>query len=286
MAPEYQQIESLVADAISKIYASVSSKIESDEANNLKATLDAVVSNLMAIATTKDQQYQAEAEKCKNLGLEISSLKMELKNCKRYALSSQIEMTKGNVMIRTSKAAKDVAEYICNVVAKSGAPKPASSAFLVQQINTDNNTKTKSPKKATRNDKTTGSSNLFKAFLGSKLKNDFFKGLAATTATRSSSKEDFQVSHDIPAFLSKQKSNLERAAFSLRKEHRDKEIKTKISLKGLNLALFVKLRGSPDWMSIDNDKVSHLRGSPVEPKEGETSPPKVVSDILKALDTF
>lgn len=286
MAPEYQQIESLVADAISKIFASVSSKIESDEANNLKGTLDTVVSSLMAIVTMRDQQYLAEAEKNKNPGLEISSLKVELKNCKRYALSSQIDMIKGNVMIRTSKTAKDVAEYICNVVGKSGAPKPASSAFLVQQINTDNLTKTKSPKRASKNDKSTAQINLFKAFLGSKMKHDFFKGLAASTATRSSSKDDFQVSHDIPAFLSKQKSNLERAAFSLRKEHTDKELKTKVSLKGLNLALFVKHKGSPDWISIDSDKVSHLRATPVERKEGESSPPKEVSDILKSLDRF
>ena len=118
------------------------------------------------------------------------------------------------------------------------------------------------------------------------LKKDFFKGLASNTSTRSTSKDDFQVSHDIPSFLYKQRNLLEKAAYSLRKENKDKDLKTKVSLKGFNLALFVKTKGNPDWVNIENDKVSQLRTTKLEAKEGDPTPPGDVNSLIQSLEKF
>ena len=286
MATDYQQIEILFANSLSDIFATVCDDIDSDKLKTVRSLIDKTVSSLCSIAADRDRQLAEALEKNKELDTKVGSLTREVNTYKRYALSTQVDMIKGNIMIRTSKSAKDAADYICSIVGKSGAPKPANTSFFIQQISTDTSARDKSPKKSGKGDKSAQQAYLYKAFLGGKMKNDFFKGLASNTSTRSTSKDDFQVSHDIPSFLYKQRNLLEKAAYSLRKENKDKDLKTKVSLKGFNLALFVKTKGNPDWVNIENDKVSQLRTTKLEAKEGDPTPPGDVNSLIQSLEKF
>ena len=96
----------------------------------------------------------------------------KLNTYKRYALTTQIDMVKGNVMIRTAKSPKDVSEYICSTVAKSRAQKPSPASFFIQQMSTEAQNRDKTPKKASMGDKVLTQTNLYKVHLGGKLKHD------------------------------------------------------------------------------------------------------------------
>ena len=56
----------------------------------------------------------------------------------------------------------------------------------------------------------------------------------------------------------------EKAAFSLRKEHKDKEVRTKVVLKGFNLVLFLKSKEITDWVNIENNKAAQFRSTKLE----------------------
>ena len=286
MAPDYQQIETMYANSLSDIFATVCDDIDSDKLKAVKSLMDKTVSSLCSMAADRDRQLFEALEKNKELDTKVGSLIREVNTYKRYALSTQVDMIKGNIMIRTSKSAKDAADYICSIVGKSGAPKPANTSFFIQQISTDTSARDKSPKKSGKGDKSAPQAYLYKAFLGGKMKNEFYKGLAVNTSTRASSKDDFQVSHEIPVFLHKQRNMLERAAYCLRKENKEKDLKTKVSLKGFNLVLYVKTKGNPDWINIENDKASQLRATKVDAKDGESAPPTDVGSIIKSIQKF
>ena len=219
----------------------------------------------------------------------ISKLHDKLSQQQRYICSTQIDMVRGNVMIRTTKSPKDVSDFISTTIAKSGAPKPSPYSFYIQQIRTEQTDKdNKSPKKGKKDkDKSSGEVNLFKVHLGGKLKNDLFKGLSAASPTRASASQDFLVSHDVPIYLYKQRNLLEKAAYSLRKEHKDKAVKTKVVLKGRNMALFTKTKDAPDWTKIDrdSDKNSVFSTTKVEYKDGEDNLGNV-GELLSSLEIF
>ena len=286
MIPDYEQIEIITANAISDVFALVCKGIDSDRQDQAKALLDRTVSNLCKIAADRDKQLLEAMEKNKDLEDKVGAMRIELNTYKKQALSTQVEMIKGNILVRTTKSVKDATDYICSTVAKSGAPKPPNTSFFIQQISTDTPNKDKSPKKGAKGDKAAPQINLYKAFLGGKMKNEFYKGLAVNTSTRASSKDDFQVSHEIPVFLHKQRNMLERAAYCLRKENKEKDLKTKVSLKGFNLVLYVKTKGNPDWINIENDKASQLRATKVDAKDGESAPPTDVGSIIKSIQKF
>ena len=90
----------------------------------------------------------------------------------------------------------------------------------------------------------------------------------------------------MPQFLYKQRNQLERAAFSIRKENKDMGVKTKVTLKGFNLVLFVKTKEIKEWVNIENEKVSQLRTSKIEAKEGDPTPAGDVDSLLTSLEKF
>ena len=288
MAPEIERtpIEIIMAETIVGLWELVRGEIDSEKSGTAADMVDKAVAALTKIGAEKEQELIDAQVKNKELVDKVSSLEQKLNSYKRYALTTQIEMVKGNIMIRTTKGPKDVSEYICSTVAKSGALKPSPASFFIQQMSTDTPNKDKTPKKGAKGDKVVTQTNLYKVHLGGKLKNDLFKGLATTGGTRSSSSQDFQVSHDVPQFLYKQRNLLEKAAFSLRREHKDKEVRTKVTLKGFNLALFVKTKELTDWVNIESEKVSQLRSAKLEAKDGDLTPPGDVESLILSLEKF
>ena len=286
MAPESEHtaLETLMSETVKQLFALIKDDLDEKKSKLAETLIDGTVQSLTKIASDKEQQLIESRVKNKVLEDKVSSLEKEVSSYKRYALSTQIEMIKGNVMIRTTKGPKDVADFVCKMVEKSGATKPSGNSFFIQQISTDIPNKDKSPTKPAKGDKAVP--NLYKVHLGGKMKNELFKGLATITNTRSSSKDDFQVSHDVPPFLYKQRNLLEKAAYSLRKENKEIGVRTKVTLKGFNLVLFVRTKEATDWVSIENEKVSQLRATKLEAKEGDLTPPGDVASLLKSLEKF
>ena len=288
MAPEIQctPIEKLMAQTIVDLWDLVRGDFDSEKSEKATKMVEEAVAALTRIGAEKEKELIDAQVKNKALCDKVSSLEHQLNTYKRYALTTQIDMIKGNVMIRTTKSPKDVSEYICSTVAKSGAQKPSPASFFIQQMSTEAQNRDKTPKKGSKGDKTLTQTNLYKVHLGGKLKHDLFKGLATAGGTRSSSSQDFQVSHDVPQFLYKQRNLLEKAAFSLRRDHKDKDVRTKVTLKGFNLVLFVKTKDFPEWVNIENDKVAQLRSSKIEAKEGDLTPPGDVDSLIMSLEKF
>ena len=286
MAPEHRPLENIMSEIIKNLFSLIKDNLDEDKTKIAESLMNSAVTQLTKIASDKEQQLIEVLEKNDKLEAKVSSLEKDVSSYKRYALSTQVEMIKGNVMIRTTKGPKDVADFVCSMVAKSGAPKPSTTSFFIQQINTDTPNKDKSPKKPAKGDKAVPQPNLYKVHLGGKMKNELFKGLATITNTRSSSKDDFQVSHDVPPFLYKQRNLLEKAAYSLRKENKEMGVRTKVTLKGHNLVLFVKTKDVTDWVNIENEKVSQLRATKLEAKEGDSTLPGDVDSLLESLERF
>ena len=63
-------------------------------------------------------------------------------------------------------------------------------------------------------------------------------------------------------------------------------IRTKVTLKGFNLALFVKTKDVADWVNIESEKVAQLRSSKIEAKEGDLTPPGDVDSLIMSLEKF
>ena len=282
MAPETESvsIESTLMNVI-KSLCEVVCDIDKEKGKHLQAAVQNAFDTLSKAAIDKQNELIGSQKRNGELEEKVDSLEQEVSSLKRYVFSTQVEMVRGNVIIRTSKTAKDVSDYVCSTVAKSGATKPSTASFFIQQISaeTPSKDKDKSPKKQVL-------TNMYKVHLGGKIKNDFFKGLATVATTRSSSAQDYQVSHDVPKYLYKQRGLLEKAAFSLRKEHKDKDIRTKVTLKGFNLVLFIRTKDITDWVNIENEKVSHLRSAQLEAKEGDSTPQGDVDSLIKSLEKF
>ena len=75
---------------------------------------------------------------------------------------------------------------------------------------------------------------------------------------------------------------LEKAAFSIRKNHKD--VKTKISLKDFNLVLSVKCAKDQDWVSVE--KLPQMKSTKVEYRESETNTFTDVWSLIKSLEEF
>ena len=266
--------ESIMVYVVKELFKIVS-EIDSEKGKAAEAVVNPAIEKLNMMAMEKEK----EATEARMLAIKVNSLEDEVAYLKRCALSSQVELIKGNVMVRSSKTQNDVSDYICKTIAKSGASKPPSTSFFIQQIGSDTSKKDKSPKKVAN--KVVPPTYLYKVHLGGKLKNDLLKGLSVASTTRSSTSQDFQVSHDVPKFLYKQRDALEKAAFSLRKE--DKEVRTKVVLKGFNLVLFLKSKEITDWVNIENDKAAQFRSTKLEMKEGDSTPQEDVDSLIKSL---
>ena len=63
-------------------------------------------------------------------------------------------------------------------------------------------------------------------------------------------------------------------------------MRTKVTLKGFNLVLFVKTKAISEWVNIENDKVAQLRTSMLEAKEGDLTPVGDVNSLLGSLEKF
>ena len=275
--------ESIMVHVVAELFKIVS-EIDSEKGKAAEAVVNPAIEKLNMMAMEKEKEATEARNEASKLAIKVSSLEDEVASLKRCALSSQVELIKGNVMVRSSKTQNDVSDYICKTIAKSGASKPPSTSFFIQQIGSDTSKKDKSPKKVAN--KVVPPTYLYKVHLGGKLKNDLFKGLSVASTTRSSTSQDFQVSHDVPKFLYKQRDALEKAAFSLRREHKDKEVRTKVVLKGFNLVLFLKSKEITDWVNIENDKAALFRSTKLEMKEGDSTPQGDVDSLIKSLARF
>ena len=283
-----QPIGQIMSSIVTGLFEMISEDMGSEKNKKARDMVETAVKQLSNLAAEKEQLLVEAREKNEVLETKVNTLEKDLESAKRYALSTQIEMIKGNVMIRTAKNTKEVAEHVCTLIGRGGGPKPSPTSFYTQQISTDS-PKDKTPKKLAKGEKPAPQQNLYKIHLGGKMKNELFKGLAAPTNTSTrSGKEgsEFQVSHDVPPFLYKQRNLLEKAAFSIRKENKDLGVRTKVTLKGFNLVLFVKTKAISEWVNIENDKVAQLRTSMLEAKEGDLTPVGDVNSLLGSLEKF
>jgi outer membrane murein-binding lipoprotein Lpp len=291
---------------------------DSDVARVFTALMEGTVKTLEAAELRYEEKVKQVQDENQDLKQKVDSLENKVKNFKDHAITAQLEHVRGNVMVRTDKTAADVSDFIIETIAKSGAPKPSPSSFFIQQMNSDTpktpknppestqkKDTAKSPKKnktgkqtkadkaaasaavaasvsADKTDKTNPQTNLFKVNLGGRLKNLLFKGLAASVSTRAASSPVFTVSHDVPRYLSGHMRMLEKAAFSIRKNHKD--VKTKISLKDFNLVLSVKCAKDQDWVSVE--KLPQMKSTKVEYRESETNTFTDVWSLIKSLEEF
>ena len=146
MTHDDQPIALIMSGIVSDLYEMISDGMSSEKSKKAKEMVETAINKLASAAAQKEQLLTEAREKNEMLETKVNSLQEDLKSTKRYALSTQIEMIKGNVMIRTAKNIKEVGEHVCSLIGKAGVPKPSPSSFFIQQISTDS-PKDKTPKK-------------------------------------------------------------------------------------------------------------------------------------------
>ena len=236
-----------------------------------------------------------QASLISDLQSRVVSLENQLKSAKKESYNSQIVSTKDNILVRTTKDAKAVCEFVAQTVAKAGSSKPPASAFTANLISTSSDQAkppfAKGPLSQIPAPKSPPTC-LYKVYMGPLYKDLIFKGLASVT-TRSAANSDFSVSHDTPVFLRKNRVILEQCAFSIRKGLKEKlGIRTKVCLKDQNLKLYYNTKDSRTWVLADSKSATGDVHQQVQSttylavKESDQAGTKSVLDVIAALSIY
>ena len=259
----------------------------------------------MLLEKSPSEVSQAQLKEIGELKTTVDQFSNRLNKTKRDGHNSQIACTKDNILVRTTRDAKAVNEHIKTLVMRgsSGSVKPPDFAIHLISSSADA-TRTTNPNKFQRvigrdGGRAAPTSLLFKVYMGPYYKDLLFKGLASkepsreTRANSNSEKSDFNISHDTPLFLRKNRIVLEQCAYSLRKSLKERyDIRTKVVLKDQNLRLFYNCKEDRNWVSaVSSTATGELHQSVQDTmylaaKEGDHYGAFTVPDVISKLTTY
>ena len=277
------QIVSAVTAVTRQFFHSVDSDctLRLDQANSqindLQDKLYRVDKDLESNCRNFEKLRYKQDEKVDLLTQKVDQLSNKVTQLEHHHRSSEIDRVKNNVIVKTRKSSGEIGDYLVDMIKKGCGEKPSMHLLSIHQIIQKKSFVTPGkPKKGK-----TAESHLYKVSLSAKMKSDLFKGLALP-GNRSNS--DFQVSHDTPRFLVKQKQAYEKIGFSIRSSFKG-QVKTRISLKSHNLCMMIKV-GDADWIDLTSD--SKYLDTPLVLSQSDNVPKgvKTVDDLRKTIHKF
>ena len=273
-----------VSTTVKQLFHSIDSdcSLRLDEANShikdLQDKLSRVDNELETNCRNHDELRYKHDEKLDLLTQKVDQLTNKVTQLEHHHRSSEIDRVKNNIVVKTRKSSSEIGDYLADMIKKGCGEKPSMHLLSIHQIIQKKSLVTPAgrPKRGKP-----AESLLYKVSLSSKMKSDLFKGLALPSSRNNS---DFQVSHDTPRFLVKQKQAYEKIGFSLRSSFKG-EVKTRISLKSHNLCLMIKA-GDADWINLTSDK-KYLE-APLVLRESDNVPKgvKTIDDLRKTIQKF
>ena len=254
---------------------------------------EALISKVESHLNDADDAHLMLQQQVVKLQTRVSELDGLLAKAKKENHANQISHTKDNILVRTTKDAKSVCDYITQMVNKGGA-KTNGTVFTAHPISSSSGDPVKSPKKFPLSQlapRGASTSVLYKVHMGPVYKDALFKGLASgPIQTRANANLDFSISHDTPLFLRKTRVILEQCAYSIRKSLKEKlDIRTKVVLKDQNLRLCYNTKESRNWVhAISSDAGSEIHqevmATMYQPtKEGDARGDKTVAEVIASL---
>ena len=245
-----------------------------DKIESMRPDLSELVDDYTQRMAKVEEEVRLQKELTNKLIQRIGFLEKKVKQSVTAERRRDYNQVRNNLLVRTKRSIPDVRKFLANAIECGGGPKVTQTTIPVVDL--------PPPPGSTREVK------LFRVCLSDGQKASVFKGLAKAAPGEESS---FRVDHEVPYYLIQTKRQLERIAFSLRKNFKTThQVKTKIVFSSFKLRLRVRDKDNHNWINIDDAKAATYLDSRVffkneeMPVSGAPTVKEYYRETLEALD--